>query len=105
MNEKDLPNLSQFLGAYFNQDYDICFSPALGKVVDIFIGHAKSSELRDTLAELDKLLSMGLSEQELDEACHVLGCDIRPVREGLTYYQWLGGVRTQLAKGLEGKGV
>jgi hypothetical protein len=105
MNEKGLPNLSQFLGGYFNQDYDLCFSPDLGNVVDIFIGHAKSSELRDTLAELDKLLSMGLSEQELGKACSALGCDITPVADGLTYYQWLGGVRARLAKGLEDKGV
>ncbi len=95
---KEFPELEQFLGGYFHQDWKDFHGSAEMAIEEYAINSSKD-ELSHTVQELDRLLSLGLSEAELDYAiCKELGCYYNPKPRGRSMTEWLRWVRATLIK-------
>ena len=98
MTGADLPNLQQFLGGYFNQDWK-CDHASWQDVVEAFRREASPGAAAAVPAELDHLLKAKLDDAQLaDFLLRELHCYLRPEAFGLTKRQWLEEVRAELAR-------
>ncbi len=92
------PRLEQFFGAYFHQDC-LDFDGTAEMVLKRYASEASRGVMGRTLEELDQLLSLGLSDAELDRAMYEdLGCYYNPEPDGMSMTEWLQWVRTMLIK-------
>ena len=92
----DLPNLFQFFGGYFHQDFALDYTSDEDAVKD-FRNEASPDEIAAVVREIDELLSMGYSEEVLRRIAHrELACDYNPSPAGLTMSDWIRRVRDLL---------
>ena len=100
------PKLKYFFSAYFHQDwksfYDLRKEDSIYQVV---VRDFKTNNPRETIEqaskELDKLLSLDLSETDLGEIIvHQLGANIHAPGTDLTYRQWAQAVLDNLRESL-----
>lgn len=95
LNDK-FPRLEQFFGAYFHQDC-LDFDGTAEMVLKRYASDASREVMSRTLEELDQLLSLGLSDAELDGTMYEdLGCYYNPAPDGLSMTEWLHWVRSML---------
>ncbi len=97
LNEK-FPELEQFFGCYFHQDC-LDFDGTAEMVLNRYASEASREVMGRTLEELDQLLSLGLSDPELDRVMYEdLGCYYTPEPDGISMSEWLRWVRSMLIK-------
>ncbi|MEX0426884.1 contact-dependent growth inhibition system immunity protein [Nocardioides sp. DS6] len=81
----NLPNLTQFLGAYLHQDWDLEYRDATDGAID-FARHDDADCVRMAISEIESLLAAELSEEQLQDWLLGAGCYYlpgEPVREWL----------------------
>ena len=92
----DLPHLSQFLGAYFHQDWDLD-DPDEQEVLNRFMRSEGEDRVRAARVELNRLLAMPFDDEELsDIVFRDLGCYYSPT-PNRAMRQWLRSVAERLA--------
>ena len=91
------PNLRQFLGGYFHQDWMHDASDPDG-VIKLFVGDSKKDALAGVRSELTKLLNQERSDAELQALLTELGCYVHYPALGVSAREWLTGVRTRIAE-------
>lgn len=93
----ELPALSQLMGAYLHQDYDI-FGPTPADAAEVFL-RDEPARRRALPAEVEAVLQSH-SEAELGELLASLGCQVLPWAEDGTYstsLRELAGLADQMA--------
>jgi hypothetical protein len=94
----EFPELQQFLGGYFHQDFMLEFDSPDG-AINAFKSDATPSQMQAVCKELQRALSLltskpGLGETLLDQ----LWCQYYPMSDGLTPHEWLTHVYRRLAE-------
>ena len=82
------PQLRQFLGGYFHQDW-VVEHATWEEVVDDFIAESPRHAVLECTSELRDLLAAELPDAELDTVLERLGCSVDPVALGLSSAEWL----------------
>jgi hypothetical protein len=91
------PELFQFFGGYFNQDWDLEAEDNVG-VVRVFKAQNSRKYTFEVADELDAFLALPLSETETREIVwRSFGCDYGPIAHGEEVRSWLGRIRAELA--------
>lgn len=90
MKAVDFPNLTQFLGGWFHQDW---LDEGYENPEDVVRAYAKdesSKAVRGTMAEIEKLLAHKLPPTQMRRLLgDDLGCAYDPTVEDKTYRAWL----------------
>jgi len=90
--------LWQFAACFFGQDFDLDYSTADEAVLD-FAPEQGSEAVESLLAEIDRLLSTSLTDDELrDLWVTQLHANYDPRDDGLTYREWFAHVRDLLTQ-------
>jgi CdiI immunity protein len=93
------PELAQFFGCYFHQDWDIEAADDEG-LVRLYLSQEPESSITAARRELDEFLAEDLSEDELATTLlHSFGCYYSPTFFGFTTRRWLERIRDLLAEG------
>lgn len=95
MNTK-YPNLEEFLGCYFHQDW-MSDDETAWAVIERYLSEWPSDGVRAAIDEVDSLLAEMGSESDLREMVMRLGCYYVPQADSLMYRDWLAVVRNRLA--------
>jgi hypothetical protein len=82
------PQLRQFLGGYFHQDW-VVEHGTWEEVVDDFIAESTRHAVLESAAELRDLLAAGLGDSELATVLERLGCSVDPAALHLSAGDWL----------------
>ena len=91
------PELYQFLGGYFHQDW--VDSDSFEDVVRDFLARNPAATIRQATRELEEFMRLDIPENELrDILRHDLRSYVRAPGMGLTYRQWLEAVLHILKK-------
>jgi CdiI immunity protein len=93
------PNLDEFLGAYFHQDWTVD-EPTADGIVEKYLSEWPKEEALLALNELDRLLGQSDNEIWLRGILDEMGCYYNPAGDSLTCAGWLGHVREKMAKRL-----
>ncbi len=91
------PQLEQFLGAYFHQDWALD-RDGWEAVIDDFVAESPASVVQDTAEQLRDLLGAGFSEAELQAVLANLGASVTPQAFGVIPSGWLGAVLERLVQ-------
>ena len=92
----DFPELRGFLANCFHEDWVHEFADDAA-AIRWYLGIAFPEQVDGARAELDALLMLGLSEDELERVLiWDLGCSYDPTADGLTRNDWLRSVRRRL---------
>jgi hypothetical protein len=90
------PELYQFFGGYFHEDWDLDAEDDAG-VVRFFKSLAPSERVLEVRRQLEAFLSLGLPEEETQKAVwHSFGCAYDPGE--LPMRSWLQRIRRELAR-------
>jgi hypothetical protein len=89
------PQLHQFLGAYFHQDWAVDRRD-WEAVVDDFVADSPGSVVAATADELRHLLAAGFSDAELGAVLDGLGASLLPSAFGVSTSAWLATVLQRL---------
>ncbi|MDF0553645.1 contact-dependent growth inhibition system immunity protein [Kamptonema sp. UHCC 0994] len=101
MNLEQFPNLDQFFGGYFHQDWDLEDTDAEA-VLNRFLLEAKSSTVEQVCQEIDKLLAIKFDEKELSNILiYDLGCCYNPEFQKMSNRKWLDWLQSYLKKMLQ----
>ncbi len=74
MTTEDFPNLFQFLGAYFHEDW-MCEFAFADDVVRSFLADSDGSAVERVIMEIDTLLAMNMTENKIrDFLLKEIGC-------------------------------
>jgi CdiI immunity protein len=93
------PDLEQFFGCYFHQDWKIEAEDDRG-LVRLFLGTEPEGWVTGTRRELDEFLAEPLAEGELRAILlRSFGCYYDPAPDGLSMREWLGRIKVFLADG------
>ncbi len=92
------PQLHQFLGAYFHQDW-VVDRQGWPPVVDEFVAESPHSVVVATSDELTGLLAAQLTDAELASVLDRLGASVSPAAVGMTATAWLEAVLQRLRSG------
>jgi hypothetical protein len=92
----DYPNLSQFFGCYFHQDWGLEAGSA-DEIISRYLAESPTT-VRGVIDELDRLLALRLTEPELRSTLLELSCYYDPTPEGGTYSGWLRHVKELLSQ-------
>jgi hypothetical protein len=90
------PQLHQFLGGYFHQDWPVD-SDGWENVVRDFVAEAPASVVLETSTELRALLAAGYGDGELEAMVEGLGGDVDPAAFNLRAEEWLRALLESLA--------
>jgi hypothetical protein len=102
--------LGQFLSAYFNQDWmHIKIRPDwtpknadAASVVRYFIDQSPPELLKKVAEDIDELLTVGMSEEELQQFLYAkLGSYYMPTADGVSPSDWLRSVRELFLSAVE----
>ncbi|EPD54750.1 contact-dependent growth inhibition system immunity protein [Streptomyces sp. HGB0020] len=93
-NER-FPGLGQLLGAYFHQHF-LSFYDSYDDALDDYVSEVLPEDKVQVAQDIDELLAMVPSEQELDSVTSILGLGYRPP-QGMTHRQWLQQIRQRLS--------
>jgi len=85
------PALAHLLGAYFHQDFDLEYESREEAVDDYLSGEPREYTLQ-AAAEINDLLALTPSDDDLEEATGILGLDLEPP-DGVSLQRWLTDVR------------
>lgn len=100
MRDTDLPHLFAYLGGYWHQDFEIN-GETIEDVTNVFISDSTESTVRALVDELDRVLSGGSSDEELQRSIFDEGPgSITPSGFDYSARQWLEALRQHLAKAL-----
>jgi hypothetical protein len=89
------PQLRQFLGSYFHQDWPV-ERARWEEVVDDFMAESPRSVVADSAAELASLVGEPLTDVELEAVLDGLGCSVDPSAFNLGPGDWLRAVARRL---------
>ncbi|WP_431330190.1 contact-dependent growth inhibition system immunity protein [Streptomyces sp. IPPR8] len=81
------PELNQFLGAYFHQDFFDEYA-SYDDAVDDYLAGASDSDRDQLVRDISDLLSLTTADRDLKQAATVLGMDVAPP-SGTGIRQWL----------------
>ena len=90
------PNLDEFFGTYFHQDWREDSPTALG-IIERYLAEWPPEEIREAAKELDRLLVEAPTEDEFADKVRRLGCFYNPRADGSSYGEWLRQVYQLLA--------
>ncbi len=96
MNLSHFPEVDQFFGCYFNQDWNQEFSDWRA-AVNSYIAETAKENVDKVLEELPGLISIIASTDAPLKLLHKLGCYFDPASEGLTVSVWLEMLQEVLA--------
>jgi hypothetical protein len=97
MNAHELPQLAQFFGGWFHQDWTDEGSDLPGDVVRRYAREETPRTVRSTMEEIDRLLASRLPPAQMRRLMvDELGCAYDPTLEGKTFRAWLREVRKLL---------
>jgi hypothetical protein len=91
------PQLRQFLGAYFHQDWPLD-SGRWEDVADEFVAESTRSSVLETAAELRSLLAESLSDEQIEAVLEGLGCNVNPAAFQLGPGQWLHELEARITR-------
>lgn len=91
------PQLRQFLGGYFHQDWPL-ESGRWEDVADDFVAESTRSAVAQTADELRSLLAEGFSDEETEAVLEGLGCNVDPAAFQLGPGAWLEALRTRITR-------
>jgi hypothetical protein len=96
MNTKNFPNLVQFLGGYFHQDFiDDYGTP--DNAIKAFLSENSPETVQAVCRELDEVIPLvEQMDNPNDFLYRVIGCFYYPQADGFTVVEWLRHVRQQL---------
>ncbi len=92
------PQLRQFLGGYFHQDWVVDQESWEG-VVDDFIAESAPPVVTDCAEELRQLIAGGLSDAELATVLRRLDSSVAPSSLQMSATEWLSAVLQRLEGG------
>ena len=104
MATHDYPELEQFLGAYFHQDWAADGATWQAVVVQ-FTAHAKADALRTVLQEIDCLLRERRSDRALQARLEELGCCYQATGTRQPATRWLRRVAGEFRTALQARGL
>ncbi|MFD7446018.1 contact-dependent growth inhibition system immunity protein [Streptomyces sp. NPDC059909] len=84
------PELNQFLGAYFHQDFFDEYT-SYGEAIDEYLSGASDTDLDQLLRDITELLTMATTDRDLKRTASNLGMDVSPP-SGIGLGQWLNDV-------------
>ncbi|MFI6861099.1 contact-dependent growth inhibition system immunity protein [Streptomyces sp. NPDC050421] len=84
------PELNQFLGAYFHQDFSDEYT-SYSEAIDDYLSGASESDLDQLLRDITELLAMAKTDRDLKKTASILGLDVSPP-PGISLRQWLNDV-------------
>lgn len=84
------PELNQFLGGYFHQDFFEEYA-SYSDAVDDYLAGASESDRDQLVRDISDLLSLATTDRELKQAVSILGMDVSPP-SGTGIRQWLSDV-------------
>lgn len=97
MTDRKLNNLVQFFGAYFHQDWPLD-DPTPEAVIERFLKKTPAEEVQKVVGELDELLALSLTEDELRRMLfEELLCYYLPTETSVR--NWLARLRASLVGG------
>lgn len=94
---KSFPELEQFLGGYFHQDW-MHDAPDPEGIIQLFVAHATSEQMAGVRQELNKVLNQQRSDAELQDLLIKLGCYVYLSALGVTAREWLTTVRARITE-------
>jgi hypothetical protein len=89
------PQLRQFLGGYFHQDW-VVERDDWQEIVRDYVSESPRSAVMECAAELRDVLAAGLGEAELGIVLEQLGGSVDPSALGQTTEEWLRAVQERL---------
>jgi|SRR5467141_3468784 len=90
------PRLTNLLGAYFHQDWDL-EAPTPDGVIDVYLREVGSNRALKTADEIDQLLHQARSESQVrDFVLEKTGHGYDPSLEEITAREWLAYVARRL---------
>jgi hypothetical protein len=92
-----LPQLRQFLGGYFHQDWPLD-RDGWEEVVDDFVAESPRSVVGEAVTELRDLLADGLSDEDAEVLLEGLGCNVNPSAFNLGAAEWLHALEARLSR-------
>jgi len=96
MNRDELPCLDKFCSAYFHQDW-YRYATDAEAVIRQYLEEEPRSAVVQAIDEIDRLLSMNLSEEQLRNILvYDLSCYYDPSFYGISYLEWLHWVQISL---------
>ncbi len=101
---ESFPNLWQFFGGYFHQDWTHDSSDP-DVIIRTFIDDSSSHVLVSVHTELNSLLNQDLSDADLRESLTKLGCYVHYPAIGMTAREWLTHVCARLSELADQKGA
>ncbi|MFE9816619.1 contact-dependent growth inhibition system immunity protein [Streptomyces sp. NPDC005773] len=84
------PELNQFLGAYFHQDFSDEYA-SYKEAIDDYLSGASEHDLDRLLRDITELLTMATTDRYLKQTASDLGMDVSPP-PGVGLRQWLNDV-------------
>lgn len=91
-----LPNLEQFLGGYFHQDFVLDYGDP-DHAIAAFLAEATPESVQAVCSELDQLIPLVEHKDDPEKLLwQVLGCYYYPKADGLSVADWLKHVRSKL---------
>lgn len=84
------PELNQFLGSYFHQDFFDEYT-SYKEAVDDYVAGASENDLNQLVRDISKLLTSAVADSDLKQATSILGMDVSPP-PGVGIRQWLSDV-------------
>ncbi|MFF7853167.1 contact-dependent growth inhibition system immunity protein [Streptomyces sp. NPDC007904] len=84
------PELNQFLGGYFHQDFFEEYT-SYKEAVDDYVAEASDDDLNQLARDISALLTAAAADGGLERATSILGMDVSPP-PGSGIRQWLGDV-------------
>jgi len=95
------PNLDEFFGTYFHQDWREDSATARG-IVERYLAEWPREEVQDAAEELRRLLAETLTEADLADKISCLGSFYNPQADGLSHRDWLCQVYELLSQNRDG---
>ena len=84
------PELSQFLGSYFHQDFFDEYT-SHGEAVDDYLAGTSETDRNQLVRDIAELLALAATDRNLKEATSLLGMEVSPPT-GVGIRQWLADV-------------
>ncbi|MFA3872834.1 contact-dependent growth inhibition system immunity protein [Streptomyces sp. MMCC 100] len=84
------PELNQFLGSYFHQDFFDEYA-SYGEAVDDYLAGASEDDREQLVRDISGLLTLAGTDKELKQAVSILGMEVSPPA-GTGIRRWLGDV-------------
>lgn len=89
------PNLDEFLGAYFHQDW-MEDEPTANSIVNKYLSEWPRDDALLALRELENLLREGYDDATLRKLLDEMGCYYDPSGDSMTCASWLSAVRERM---------